>query len=55
MSVIPLYILMGEIVFRIGVNQSLFNAAYKWVGQLKGGMAATVVLTSSGLPTGPDF
>lgn len=48
MSVIPLYILMGEIVFRTGVNQSLFNAAYKWVGQLRGGMAATVVLASSG-------
>lgn len=48
MSVIPLYILMGEIVFRTGVNESLFKAAYKWVGQLKGGMAATVVLASAG-------
>ncbi len=47
-SVIPLYILMGEIVFRTGINKNLFNAAYKWVGQLKGGMAATVVLASSG-------
>ncbi|MDQ0286762.1 tripartite ATP-independent transporter DctM subunit [Desulfofundulus luciae] len=48
MSVIPLYILMGEIVFRTGVNESLFNAAYKWLGRLKGGMAATVVLASTG-------
>ncbi|MHB1042457.1 MAG: TRAP transporter large permease [Eubacteriales bacterium] len=48
MSVIPLYILMGEIVFRTGVNQSMFNAAYRWVGQLKGGMAATVVIGSAG-------
>ncbi|MCL6639110.1 MAG: TRAP transporter large permease [Firmicutes bacterium] len=48
MSVIPLYILMGEIVFRTGVTKSLFNAAYKWVGQFKGGMAATVVLGSAG-------
>ncbi|MCL6559869.1 MAG: TRAP transporter large permease [Firmicutes bacterium] len=48
MSVIPLYILMGEIIFRTGVNQSLFKAAYKWMGQFKGGMAATVVLASSG-------
>lgn len=48
MSVIPLYILMGEIIFRTGVNERLFNAAYKWVGQLKGGMAATVVLASTG-------
>lgn len=48
MSVIPLYILMGEIVFRTGVTESLFKAAYKWVGSLKGGMAATVVLASAG-------
>ncbi|SHI38429.1 TRAP transporter large permease [Desulfofundulus thermosubterraneus] len=48
MSVIPLYILMGEIVFRTGVNESLFNAAYKWLGRFKGGMAATVVLASTG-------
>lgn len=48
MSVIPLYILMGEIVFRTGVTESLFNAAYNWIGRLKGGMAATVVLASAG-------
>ncbi len=48
MSVIPLYILMGEIIFRTGVTESLFNAAYKWIGQLRGGMAATVVLASAG-------
>ncbi|HBT20386.1 MAG TPA: C4-dicarboxylate ABC transporter permease [Peptococcaceae bacterium] len=48
MSVIPLYVLMGEIVFRTGVTEKLFRAAYKWVGQLKGGMAGTVVLASAG-------
>lgn len=48
MSVIPLYILMGEIIFRTGVTESLFNAAYKWIGHLRGGMAATVVLASAG-------
>lgn len=48
MSVIPLYILMGEIIFRTGVTESLFKAAYNWVGHLRGGMAATVVLSSAG-------
>ncbi|MBU7007724.1 TRAP transporter large permease [Phosphitispora fastidiosa] len=48
MSVIPLYIFMGEIVFRSGVTESLFKAAYKWVGQFRGGMASTVILASSG-------
>lgn len=48
MSVVPLYILMGEIVFRTGVTESLFNAAYKWIGSRRGGMAGTVVLASAG-------
>ncbi|WP_027717581.1 TRAP transporter large permease [Desulfovirgula thermocuniculi] len=48
MSVIPLYILMGEIIFRTGVNENLFRAAARWVGHLRGGLAATVVLASAG-------
>lgn len=48
MTVIPLYILMGEIVFRTGITESLFRAAYHWVGQFKGGMAGTVILASAG-------
>ncbi|MBZ4687394.1 MAG: hypothetical protein PWQ96_221 [Clostridia bacterium] len=47
-SVIPLYIFMGEIIFRAGITEKLFRAAYKWVGQLKGGMAGTVILASAG-------
>lgn len=47
-SVIPLYILMGEIIFRAGITEKLFRAAYKWVGQFKGGMAGTVILASAG-------
>ncbi|MDT8860725.1 TRAP transporter large permease [Alkalihalobacillus sp. MEB130] len=48
LSVIPMYILMGEIVFRTGVTVKLFDAAYKWVGQFKGGMASTTILASAG-------
>lgn len=48
LSVIPLYILMGEIVFRAGITEKLFEAAYKWVGQFRGGMLSTVVLASAG-------
>lgn len=47
-SVIPLYILMGEIIFRSGVTSKLFDAAYNWIGHLKGGMAATTILASAG-------
>ncbi|KUO75172.1 MAG: C4-dicarboxylate ABC transporter permease [Desulfosporosinus sp. BRH_c37] len=48
LSIIPLYILMGEIIFRSGITEKLFVAAYKWVGHLKGGMAGTTVLASAG-------
>jgi len=48
MTVIPLYILMGEIVFRTGITESLFHAAYSWVGRFRGGMAGTVILASAG-------
>ncbi len=48
LSVIPLYILMGEIVFRSGISKNIFDAAYKWIGHFKGGMAATTILASAG-------
>lgn len=48
LSVIPLYILMGEIVFRAGITEKLFEAAYRWVGRFKGGMAGTTILASAG-------
>lgn len=48
LTVIPLYIFMGEIIFRTGITESLFNSAYKWVGQFRGGMASTVILASAG-------
>ncbi|WP_134700621.1 TRAP transporter large permease [Ammoniphilus sp. YIM 78166] len=48
LSVIPLYILMGEIVFRAGITEKLFEAAYRWVGHMKGGMAGTTILASAG-------
>ncbi|RST61165.1 TRAP transporter large permease [Siminovitchia terrae] len=48
LSVIPLYILMGEVVFRTGIAERLFESAYKWVGHYRGGMASTTILASAG-------
>ncbi len=48
MSVIPMYILMGEIVYRSGITGKLFQAAHKWVGHYRGGMIWTVILASAG-------
>ncbi|QQK74384.1 TRAP transporter large permease [Salicibibacter cibarius] len=47
-SVIPLFILMGEIIYRSGMADKLFEAAYKWIGHFRGGMASTTILTSAG-------
>lgn len=46
MAVVPLFILMGQIIFRTGMSSKLFDAAYKWVGHFKGGVAATTILAS---------
>lgn len=47
-SAVPMFIFMGEVIFRSGVTEKLFMAAYKWVGHFKGGMAWTVILASAG-------
>ncbi|MBI2752028.1 MAG: TRAP transporter large permease [Betaproteobacteria bacterium] len=44
LSVVPLFILMGNFVTRAGMSQELFRAAYTFIGHLRGGLAmATVV------------
>lgn len=47
MSVVPMFIFMGNIAFRTGVTNDLFTTAYKWVGQVRGGMGVTTVLASA--------
>jgi C4-dicarboxylate transporter DctM subunit len=43
-TVIPLYILMGQIAFNAGIAKRLFTASYKFIGHIPGGLAmATVV------------
>src|SRR5699024_9670384 len=48
LSVIPLFILMGEVVFRSEITEKLFQSAHRWIGHFKGGMAATTILASAG-------
>lgn len=47
LTVIPLFIFMGQIAFHSGVNEKLYNAAYKWVGQIRGGIAMATVMACS--------
>ena len=44
LTVIPLFILMGQVAFYSGVNEKLYKAAYKWVGQIRGGIAMATVM-----------
>lgn len=47
LTVIPLFIFMGQIAFYSGINEKLYNAAYKWVGQIRGGIAMATVMACS--------
>src|ERR687891_2756971 len=49
LSVVPLFILMGNFVTRAGMSQELFRAAYAFVGHRRGGFAMAAVCASAGL------
>jgi tripartite ATP-independent transporter DctM subunit len=48
LSVIPLFILMGNFVTRAGMSQELFRAAYAFVGHMRGGLAMATVVACAG-------
>jgi C4-dicarboxylate transporter DctM subunit len=48
LSVIPLFILMGNFVARAGLAQELFQAAYAFIGHLRGGLAHATVVACAG-------
>ena len=48
LSVIPLFILMGNFVTRAGMSQELFRAAYAFLGHLRGGLAMATIWASAG-------
>ena len=39
LSCVPMFILMGEVSFKAGISDNLFDAANKWLGRLPGGLA----------------
>ncbi|MBR3087300.1 MAG: TRAP transporter large permease [Kiritimatiellae bacterium] len=43
LSVIPLFVFMGQICFHSGISGKLFNAADRWFGALPGGLAMATV------------
>jgi tripartite ATP-independent transporter DctM subunit len=43
LTVIPLFILMGQIAFNAGIAQRLFDCAHKFLGHIPGGLAIATV------------
>ena len=48
LSVIPLFVLMGQIIFYAGISSELYDACHKWLGRLKGGLAMATIVASAG-------
>jgi C4-dicarboxylate transporter DctM subunit len=48
LSVVPLFILMGNFATRAGLSQELFRAAYACIGHLRGGLAMATICASAG-------
>jgi tripartite ATP-independent transporter DctM subunit len=48
LSVIPLFVLMGNFALVSGMSGDLFAAAYAWIGHRRGGLASATVLACAG-------
>jgi tripartite ATP-independent transporter DctM subunit len=44
LTVIPMFILVGEFAHYGGYNHGLYTATYKWFGHYKGGLAITTIM-----------
>lgn len=44
LTVIPMFILVGEFVHYAGYNDGLYYATYRWFGHYKGGLAITTIM-----------
>ena len=43
LTVIPLFVFMGQVCFHVGISRRLFNTAYVWLGALPGGLAMATI------------
>ena len=43
LTVIPLFILMGQFAFNAGISRKLYDTAYKFLGHTKGGLAMATI------------
>ncbi len=48
LSVIPLFVFMGNLAGLSGMSRDLYDAAYAWTGHRRGGLAATTIIGCAG-------
>src|SRR6478672_6169254 len=48
LTVVPLFILMGNLVTRAGMSQELYRTAYAFIGHLRGGLAMATIVGCAG-------
>ncbi len=48
LTVIPLFVFMGQIAFHAGISRRLYHAAYCWLGPFPGGLAIATVGACAG-------
>lgn len=46
--VIPMFVLMGNLAGVSGMSSDLFNAAYRWMGHFRGGLASATIAACAG-------
>ncbi len=44
LTVVPLFVLLGNVASRAGFSRSLYEAAFAWIGPFRGGLASASVL-----------
>lgn len=48
LSVIPMFVLMGQIATKAGLSRDLFRAANAWLGRFRGGVAMSAIAACAG-------
>jgi C4-dicarboxylate transporter DctM subunit len=48
LSVIPLFVLMGQFAFMSGISSDIYKTVYSWFGHFRGGLAMATIMACSG-------
>ena len=48
LSVIPLFVLMGQFAFISGISSDIYKTVYAWMGHFRGGLAMATVMACAG-------